>query len=120
MFPYISTSKNPSIDPEGRGDCTSLEEAIERSNPVIICLKKFKQGTIIKLAEGVYTCNTEIKKDGLKIERKDKDKPVYLLGNEGPVLNIKLEESQHIVLKDIQIAHTGINIQTKFIQSLVN
>ena len=41
----------------------------------------------------MYTCNTEIKKDGLKIERKDKDKPVYLLGNEGPVLNIKLEES---------------------------
>jgi hypothetical protein len=47
-------------------------------------------GTVIKLCEGVYTCNVVIKTPGIKIEPRDKDKPVYILGNEGPVITVDL------------------------------
>ena len=60
------------------GDAKSLEEAIAMA----------EEGTVIKLCEGVYTCNIKITKPGIKIEPRDKDKPVYLLGNEGPVITI--------------------------------
>lgn len=70
------------VDLEGNGDCTSLEEAIEKA----------EEGTIIKLCEGVYTCNVKITKPGLKIEPRDKDKPVYLLGNDGPVIKVDLKD----------------------------
>ena len=69
-----------------------------------------KPGTIIKLTEGVFTCNVEITKPGLKIEPREKDKPVYLLGNDGPVLKVKLKENQYIVIKKLLLAHSGINI----------
>lgn len=59
-----------------------MEEAIERA----------EEGTVIKLCEGVYTCGVVIKTPGLKIEPRDKDKPVYLLGNEGPVIRVCLED----------------------------
>ncbi len=58
------------------GDAKSLEEAINMA----------EEGTVIKLCEGVYTCNIKITKPGIKIEPRDKDKPVYLIGNEGPVI----------------------------------
>jgi hypothetical protein len=46
----------------------------------------------------------------LKIEPREKDKPVYLLGNDGPVLKVKLKENQYIVIKKLLLAHSGISI----------
>lgn len=87
------------------GEIKSLEEALAIA----------EEGTIIKLCEGVYTCNVKITKPGIKIEPRDKDKPVYLLGNDGPVLTIDLKEKEHfVVIKRILIAHSGVNIVAKF------
>jgi hypothetical protein len=45
---------------------------------------------------------------------KDKDKPVYLLGNEGPVLKIALpQKSDVVVLKGLLMAHSGLNLVKK-------
>ncbi len=64
------------------GPIRTLEEAIDLA----------EEGTIIKLCEGVYTCNVKITKPGLKIEPREKDKPVYLLGNDGPVIKVELKD----------------------------
>ena len=73
-----------------------------------------EEGTIIKLCEGVYTCNVTIRKAGITIEPRDKDKPVYLLGNDGPVIKVDLKDKQYIVVKRVLLAHSGINIAAKF------
>jgi hypothetical protein len=74
-----------------------------------------EEGTIIKLSEGVYTTNIVINKPGIKIEPRDKDKPVYLLGNEGPVLKIEMSDPTHyVVIKRILLAHSGLNLVKKF------
>jgi hypothetical protein len=86
------------------GEIKSLEEALEIA----------EEGTIIKLCEGVYTCNVKITKPGIKIEPRDKDKPVYLLGNDGPVIKVDLKDKQFVVIKRILLAHSGINIAAKF------
>lgn len=67
------------------------------------------------MSEGVYTCNVVIDKPGIKIEPRDKDKPVYLLGNEGPVIKIEMAERTHsVVLKRLLLAHSGLNLVKKF------
>lgn len=74
-----------------------------------------EEGTIIKLTEGVYTCNVVITKPGIRIEPRDKDKPVYLLGNEGPVVKIDMAERNHyVVLKRLLLAHSGLHLVKKF------
>lgn len=55
-----------------------------------------------------------ITKPGLKIEPRDKDKPVYLLGNDGPVIKVDLKDKQFIVIKKLLLAHSGSNIAAKF------
>jgi hypothetical protein len=87
-----------------KGDIKSLDEALEIA----------EEGTIIKLCEGVYTCNVKITKPGIKIEPRDKDKPVYLLGNDGPVIKVDLKDKQYVVVKRLLLAHSGINIAAKF------
>lgn len=72
-----------------------------------------EEGTIIKLCEGVYSCSITINKPGIKIEPRDKDKPVYIIGNEGPVITIDLKENEFVVIKKILLAHSGINLTTK-------
>lgn len=87
------------------GDIKTLDDA----------LKIAEEGTIIKLCEGVYTCNVTITKPGIKIEPRDKDKPVYLLGNDGPVIKVDIKDKdKFIVIKKILLAHSGINIVAKF------
>jgi len=92
------------VDPE-LGQYRTLEEALEVA----------EEGTVIKLTEGVYTCNIVISKPGIKIQPRDKDKPVYLLGNEGPVIKIEMAERNHyLVLKRVLLAHSGLNLVKKF------
>jgi hypothetical protein len=58
-----------SID-QNNGPIKTLEQALEIA----------EEGTIIKMCEGVYLCNAVVSKPGIKIQPRDKDKPVYLLG----------------------------------------
>jgi len=42
------------------------------------------------LSEGVYEIKVPITKRGLIFEKKDSDKQVFIIGNEGPTIKIKL------------------------------
>ena len=66
------------VDIEGYGDVTTLSEALELA----------QEGTVIKLCEGVHICKATIKVGGIKIEPYYKDRPAYLLGDEGPAIKI--------------------------------
>lgn len=101
-FPKQKFSKKIIVDVDG--DVKTLEDALDIA----------EEGTIIKLCEGVYTCNIKITKPGIKIEPRDKDKPVYLLGNDGPVIKVDLKDKQYVVIKRILMAHSGINIANKW------
>ena len=92
------------MDPE-LGHYKTIEDALHDA----------EEGTIIKLSEGVYTCNILVTKPGIKIEPRDKDKPVYLLGNEGPVIKVEMAEPHHhLVIKRLLLAHSGLNLVKKF------
>ena len=92
------------MDPEF-GKYRTIGEAIDAA----------EEGTIIKLSEGVYTCNIVVRKPGIKIEPRDKDKPVYLLGNEGPVIKVEMDDPHHhLVIKRLLLAHSGLNLVKKF------
>ena len=80
-IPKIKYTKKIIVDPE-LGKYKTIEDALADAD----------EGTIIKLSEGVYTCNILVTKPGIKIEPRDKDKPVYLLGNEGPVIKVEMAE----------------------------
>jgi len=102
--PKLKYYKKIIVDPE-LGQFKTLDDALAVA----------EEGTIIKLTEGVYTCNVVIDKPGIKIEPRDKDKPVYLLGNEGPVVKIEMKERHHsVVLKGLLLAHSGLNLVKKF------
>ena len=51
-----------------------------------------EENSIIRLTQGVYTCNKPITKAGITIEQRDKDTKVIIIGNTGPVVNVKLEK----------------------------
>lgn len=102
------------VDVEGYGDVTSLNEALEIAT----------EGTVIKLCEGVHFCKTTIKVGGIKIEPYYKDKPVYLLGDEGPTIKIdvKMDDYQDeeeagrkmVILKRLVLTHNGEAIVKNF------
>lgn len=102
------------VDIEGYGDVQTLEEALGLAT----------EGTVIKLCEGVHVCKNTIKQGGIKIEPYYKDKPVYLLGDEGPTLKIdvKLENKEDpeeaarklVILKRLVLTHNGEAIVKNF------
>ena len=69
------------VDTE-RGPISSLEMALDFA----------EENTVIRLAAGVYTCEKPLIKAGITIEQRDKDTQVIILGNTGPVINVKLEK----------------------------
>jgi len=97
------------VDPKS-GPYYTLEEAIE----------KVDSFTTIYLAEGSYTCKIAITKPGLVIEKKDKEKDVFIVGCNGPVCKIELEEHHFVVFKKIVFLHTGLNLNLKFKESAPN
>ena len=97
------------VDPKA-GPYYTLEEAID-------CVDEF---TTIYLAEGSYTCKKPITKPGLIIEKKDKDKDVFIVGCNGAVVNIELQENHFVVFKKIVFLHTGLNLNLKFKESAPN
>ena len=103
MIRNFEYSRILEVDPE-KGPITSLEVALDFA----------KENSIIRLAEGVYTCEKVITKHGITIEQRDKDTQVILIGNTGPVVNVKLEKGQLINFKRIIFAHSGMKLFEKF------
>lgn len=66
------------VDLDGYGDVTNINDALAIAT----------EGTVIKLCEGVHFCKSTIKVGGIKIEPYQRDRPVYLLGDEGPTIKI--------------------------------
>jgi hypothetical protein len=97
------------VDPV-KGDFSTIEEALE----------KVKPNTTIYLAEGVYTIKTPIFIPGLIFEKKDAEKPVYIVGSDGPVVNIVLNSGETVMFKKITFMHTGVMIASKFIENAPN
>lgn len=94
------------VDPKN-GPYFSLDEAISKAQPF----------TTIYLTEGAYTCKEPITKNGLIIEKRDKESDVFILGCGGPVVTVALEEHHFVVFKKITFMHTGANFSTKFKES---
>lgn len=93
-----------------KGDFSTIEEALE----------KIKPNTTIYLGEGVYTIKTPILIPGLIFEKKDAEKPVYIVGSDGPVVNVVLNVGESVMFKKIIFMHTGLMIASKFIENAHN
>ena len=84
-----------------------MDEALEKCEPF----------TTIFLTEGVYTITQPITKPGLIIEKRDKEEHVYIIGNEGPVIKIELDQTEfinYVVFKNLIIMHSGASLSFKF------
>ena len=105
--------KRALVDPENAregGPYRSLEEAISQVEPF----------TTVYLVEGVYSCKLPIKKPGIIVQKRDIEKEVYLIGNEGPVIRVELEADDYIVFKDLIITHSGMCLSAKFKENAPN
>ena len=92
------------IEVEEHGAISSLDMALDIA----------EENSIIRLAQGVYTCDKPITKPGLTIEQRDKDTQVIIVGNTGPAINVQLQKGQLINFKRIIFAHSGIKLMEKF------
>ena len=79
-----------------------------------------KPNSTIYLSEGIYTLTTPITIPGLIFDRKDHEKKVYIYGNDGPVINVVLEEGLFVIFKRIIFLHSGVNILHRFIENAAN
>lgn len=103
MLKDFEYSRIIEVDPD-KGPITSLEMALDFA----------EENSIIRLKQGVYTCDKPITKGGLTIEQRDKDTKVIVIGNTGPVVNVKLLKGQLVSFKRIIFAHSGIKLTEKF------
>ena len=53
-----------------------------------LAIEHVEEFTTIYLNEGVYEINVPIRKRGLIFEKKDTDKQVFIIGNEGPTIKV--------------------------------
>jgi len=83
-------------------------------------LETIKPNTTVYLAEGVYTIKTPIFVPGLVFEKKDPEKPVYIVGSDGPVVNVVLNSGEFVMFKKIIFMHTGVMVANKFIENAPN
>lgn len=79
-----------------------------------------KANSIIFLAEGIYTISVPISIPGLIFDRKDNENKVYIVGNDGPVINVVLNEGETVIFKKIIFLHSGVNILHRFIENAAN
>lgn len=103
MLKDFEYSKIIEVD-QDRGPINTLEMALDFA----------EENSIIRLTQGVYTCNKAITKRGITIEQRDKDTKVIIIGNTGPVINVKLGKGELVVFKRIIFAHSGIKLSEKF------
>ena len=57
---------------------------------------------------------------GLIFDRKDHESKVYIVGNDGPVINIVLNKGEIAIFKKIIFIHSGVNINHRFIENAAN
>lgn len=93
-----------------KGPITTIEEALDIAKP----------NSTIYLAEGIYSITKPITVPGLIFDRKDHEHKVYVVGNDGPVINIVLNEGETVIFKKIIFLHSGVNILHRFIENAAN
>ena len=84
------------IDKE-HGPVTTLQQAIDLAD----------EGTTIKICEGAHDAAVRITKPNIKIEPREKDKPVYLIGTEGPLITVELPPGETCILKKLILIHSS-------------
>lgn len=97
-MPLDQSERKRALVDRCNGPYRSLEEALDEVEPF----------TTIYLAEGVYSCHKPITKPGIIICKRDIEKDVFIVGNEGPVIEVQLEKADYVVFKDIVITHSGL------------
>lgn len=68
----------------------------------------------------MYFFSKPILKKGLIFEQMDQDKKVYIIGNEGPVVNVVLNAGESVVFKKIIFMHSGNNMMSRFKENAPN
>jgi F-box protein 11 len=96
------------VDPI-KGPITTLEMAIDFAD----------ENSIIRLQPGVYSCEKSITKPGITIEAKEKEGQTIIIGNTGPVINIKLDKGKVMTFKRIIFAHSGIKLTEKYKEAMM-
>lgn len=61
----------------------------------------------IKVSPGLYKENIVVMKPGMKIEAKDINSDVYIMGNRGPAVYINIEQGQSCLFQNIKFVHKG-------------
>lgn len=92
------------------GPIFTIEAALEIIQP----------NSTVYLAEGIYTITVPLTIPGLIFMRKDHEANVYIVGNDGPVINIVLHKGEIAIFKKIIFIHSGVNINHRFIENAAN
>lgn len=66
-----------------------------------------KPNCTIKITTGLYKENLVIKTNFLKIESKDFNPEVYIMGNKGPALTIDIPEGGNCLIQNLKFVHKG-------------
>lgn len=107
----IEEEQRPSVlVDQQNGPIRTIEEALDLAKP----------HSDIYLAEGIYTISKPITIPGLIFDRKDHEHKVYIVGNDGPVCNVVLNQGDYVVFKKIIFLHSGVNILHRFIENAAN
>jgi hypothetical protein len=61
----------------------------------------------IKVSPGLYKENIMVTKPGMKIEAKDINSDVYVMGNRGPAVYINIDQGQSCLFQNIKFVHKG-------------
>lgn len=70
-------------------------------------INKANNDSVIKISHGLYKENLVIKNKILKLEAKDTNSEVYILGEGGPALTIENEGQGNVTLEWLKFAHKG-------------
>jgi F-box protein 11 len=92
------------VDPNGDG--TSCNKKIQDA------IDKAQSDSVIKISHGLYKENLVIKNKALKLEAKDMNSEVYILGENGPSLLVDNSNDETVVLERLKFAHKGSSGKT--------
>ena len=84
------------VDQE-EGPYKTIQAAIDEAKP----------NSTIKISSGLYKENLVITKSSLKIESKDFNPDVYIMGNKGPAVYIDIEDGGSCLIQNIRFVHKG-------------
>lgn len=84
------------VDQE-EGPYKTIQQAIDDAKP----------NSTIKISSGLYKENLVITKSSLKIESKDFNPDVYIMGNKGPAVMIDIEDGGSCLIQNLRFVHKG-------------